>query len=142
MAVYTTLFSATLEELEDRFPNVADPLSTPRQVTRTNPFTKSPIQIESFEPEFGPPRHQSSLFSKDGAPAVRPTFLQDDDYGRYLDSLVPPRLRSIPHIGTKNVMFYEAEELLGLREGRPEKFVQCLSQEGSVSVASGELAEI
>ena len=44
MAVYTTLFSATHAELEERFPNVGDPLPAPRTVTRTDPFTKQPIQ--------------------------------------------------------------------------------------------------
>lgn len=142
MAVYTTLFSATAAELEERFPHVADPLATPRMVTRTNPFTKSVVQIESFEPEFGAPRHQSSLFSADERPALRPAQFQDDDYGRYLRTRVPPRLRSLPHIGTKNIMFYEAEELLGLSEGKPAKVVHCLPDEGSVSVASVQLTEL
>src|SRR5262245_49287025 len=99
MAVYTSLFSATMAELERRFPNVADPLPTPRTVPRTNPVPKSPVQVEVWEPEFGTPSHQSSLFAADDMPAVRPAHFQDDNYGRYLDSLVPPRLRSVPHIG-------------------------------------------
>jgi len=142
MAVYTTLFSATAAELEKRFPNVADPLSTPRTVTSTNPFTKSPIQVEVWEPEFGSQHHQTSLFSADDIPAIRPAHFQDNEYGRYLASLVPHRLRSIPHIGTKNVMFLDAEEVLGLSDSKPEKFVRCLPKEGTVDVASTQLAEL
>ena len=144
MAVYITLFSATRFELEERFPNVADPLPAPRMVTRMNPFTKQPIQVAVFEPEFGPARHGRSLFNGDGANEVAPVEAPIDDYGRYLASLVPARLRSVPHIGTKNILFSEAEELLGLEldEARPEQYVQCLEGEGSVQVASAALVEL
>jgi len=73
---------------------------------------------------------------------LRPVYSQDDEYGRYLASLVPLRLRSLPHIGTKNVTFLEAEEFLGLEETKPEKFVRCLPGEGSVDVASVGLADV
>jgi hypothetical protein len=142
MAVYITLFSATLSELEERFPNVGDPLQSPRSVTRVNPFTKQLIQVEVLEPEFGPPRHRRSLFSEDGAAEVAPVEPPTDDYGRYLGSMVPARLRSVPHIGTKNVIFEEAEYLLGLGEPHPEKYVRCLEGEGSVKVASAALVEV
>jgi hypothetical protein len=95
LATYITLFSATLTELEERFPNVAAPLSIARVVQRTNPFTKLPVWVEVFEPEFGPPRQQQSLFAEGGPAAVKPLFPQDDDYGRYLRSVVPARLRSL-----------------------------------------------
>jgi hypothetical protein len=39
-------------------------------------------------------------------------------------------------------MFLEAEELFELTESPPEKFVQCLPNEGAVDVASVELAEV
>jgi len=142
MATYTTLFSATLNELEERFPNVGDPLLAPRTVQRTNPFTKAPISVEVFEPEFGPPRHQRSLFAEDGPAPIKALFPQYDDYGRYLRSLVPAGLKSLPHIGTKNVLFSDADEPLGLDDAQPERFVQCLPGEGAVVVASAQLVEI
>lgn len=77
MATYTTLFSATLAELEERFPVVAD-----------------------------------------------------------------PRLKSLPHIGTKNVSVSEAHHLLDLGKFQPEKFVLCLPDEGVVEVASTQLVEL
>jgi hypothetical protein len=142
LATYITLFSATLTELEERFPNVAAPLSIARVVQRTNPFTKLPVWVEVFEPEFGPPRQQQSLFAEGGPAAVKPLFPQDDDYGRYLRSVVPARLRSLPHIGTKNVSFADADDLLGLDDARPEMFVECLHGEGIVDVASSQLVAI
>ncbi len=142
MAIYTTLFSATLSELEERFPNVANPLDAPRIEQRTNPFTREPISVQVFEPEFGKPRHQRSLFVEGGSPPRPPIVVPDDVYGRYLDSLVPAQLRSLPHVGTKNVSFDEAEDLLELDGTRPEKFVQCLPGEGAVDVASAELVSI
>lgn len=141
MAVYTTLFSATLVELEYRFPNVAEPLATPRVVQRRNPFTKKLVDVHVFEPEFGPPRHEQSLFAKDDRPAVKPVFVQDDDYGHYLDSVVPDRLRGLPHLGTKNITFLDAEEALQLDDSPPELFVQCLPGEGVVDVATALVVE-
>ena len=142
MAVYTTLFSATADELMERFPNVADPLTAPRLVTRVNPFTKQSFQVEDWEPVLDPPRPQQSLHSEDAARPVPPVYTPADDYGRYLDSRVPSRLRSVPHVGTKNVSFLEAEELLSLHSTHPEKYVRCLPDEGVVDVASARLVEI
>jgi hypothetical protein len=141
MAIFTTLFAATLAELEDRFPNVGDPLPAPRVVTRTNPFTKLPLDVEVYEPEFGPPRHERSLHAEDDVPPKSPVHLQADKYGQYLYSLVPQRLRSLPHMGAKNVFFSDAENLLQLGNTRPEKYVACLAGEGCVEVASARLVE-
>jgi hypothetical protein len=98
--------------------------------------------VQVFEPEFGPPPHRRSLFDEGAQAAIRSIAPPDDDYGRYLESLVPPGLRSLPHVGTKNVSFSDAEELLGLADTHPEKFVQCLPDEGIVDVASKPLVEI
>jgi hypothetical protein len=39
-------------------------------------------------------------------------------------------------------MFLDAEEVLGLGDSKPEKFVKCLPKEGTVDVASTQLAEL
>lgn len=142
MATYTTLFSATLAELEERFPHVADPLPIPRVMQRTNPFTKLSVQVTGYEPEFDTPRHRRSLFAEGGPASVKPIHAQLDDYDRYLRGLVPTRLRSLPHIGTKNVSFADVTELLSLEEVRPEKYVKCLPGEGIVDVACTRLVEL
>src|SRR5262249_26464704 len=87
-----------------------------------NPFTKQPVTYDSWEPEEDDAGDAARL------PRRVVTAIQGD-YGAFLESRLPDRVRTLPHLALKSVLSPHVDELLGLltKESverlRPARFI-------------------
>lgn len=106
MAIYTTFFICKPDDLLGGFPGWRLPLAKPIQRQVTNPFTKQSYVIESREPEWsGEETAEQPL-----APA-RVVVSGHGNYEDYLESRLPPLVRSQPHWCAKGLTSIELDAL-------------------------------
>jgi hypothetical protein len=105
MAVYTTFFLATPDELLDGFPRWKLPLPHPVRRDWRHPFTKQVVSIETREPEW----------PDEARPIQPPQFRVAQITGRYEDFLearLPTFVRGRIHWAVKGLTDIEIEPLL------------------------------
>ena len=115
MAIYTTFFAATAEELEVAFPGWLKPLAKPVKKTSINPFTKQPVTYDSWEPD-------EALHAPAPVPAPRPVVVAiQGDYTAYLHDRLPTGMHALPKLAAKGVLSPHVEQLLAAVAKRPEE---------------------
>ncbi|XAM01513.1 hypothetical protein OT109_08960 [Phycisphaeraceae bacterium D3-23] len=106
MAIYSTLFLATSDDLLQMFPDWKAPLSTPRDLVVRNPFTGEEKRTTSTEPEWK--EEENIVLSKHDVVGI------EGDYLRFLEQRIPDSMRERPHICSKGFTHIEYEPLSSL----------------------------
>ncbi|WP_394849616.1 hypothetical protein LZC95_19465 [Pendulispora brunnea] len=118
MAVYTTFFVATVEELYAALPNWVKPLEHPVKRTRTNPFTGESVTYDSWEPE-------DVFAAASGEPPAEPRapsiVTGAGDYEAFLHARLPKGVRSLPHFAGKSILPPHTQQLLAAIASREEE---------------------
>ena len=98
-AKYTVVFAASAERVQSIFVGWRQP-GPPRTSVERNPFTGKNATVRTTEPaetEAGPAAAEWNLEPREIAPGA--------DYDGYLESMIPPQIRSLPHRPMKRIAF-------------------------------------
>ena len=96
MAIYTTFFLCQTETLSGGFPGWKLPLAAPVYRKFCNPFTGEESIVETREPDW-PEEAASEIESEYQVASIA------GRYEDYLESRLPPFVRSCPHWAAKNL---------------------------------------
>jgi hypothetical protein len=97
MAIYTTFFVCSPDELIHMFPGWRPPLAVPVRRQFTNPFTGELTTVESREPDW--PEDEEA----DGPELDYHVVSIDGDYADYLEGRLPPLVRACAHCAAKGL---------------------------------------
>lgn len=111
MAIYTSYFVATDEELERAFPGWKRPLAEPVRVKQFNRLTNQEVEVWSWDP--GPDQPGTVVAGMEPYAVVE----MEGDYAEYLDRRAHPLVRRSPHRCWKGVGVLEIEALRAVLTG-------------------------
>lgn len=151
MALATTLFVATDEDLARLFVAVRMPLDAPITKVGRNPHTGQIMGSRSWDPGTTDETpvvnlraEITSLHTDDGSVVVKPVVRSTSDSARALEELVPRRLRSLPHAVVPGMTGIELEALAIVLLGDqrpPARIVETLDDDGFVDGLPTEALE-
>jgi hypothetical protein len=134
MAIYTTVFVLTHDELHSCFRDVRAALAAPETRTGKNPFTGESMQFTNWDP--GSANSPTSLVETHGRPRVGPFEAPETDYGRGLEGGVAPLLATFPHVAWKHIEFIELAEAILAEPSHPDYYFDCPDDEGCLQALS------
>jgi hypothetical protein len=105
MAIYSTIFLCSNEELAACFPEMKPALAKAVERWVTDPFTGKERQILTREPEW------DELEAELSPPEIQ-VVAGHGDYQEFLESRLPPSLKQIPHWVSKNLTSVELDPLI------------------------------
>ena len=132
MAVYTTVFVLTRDELRACFPNVRTALSEPETRIGQNPFTGESMEFTNWDPGSGVP--PTSLDETCGRMRIAPFKSPATDYAHGLEGGVAPLVATFPHVAWKKIEFIELADAIVGDSSHSEYYLDCPDGEGFLQV--------
>lgn len=139
MAVHTTLFVATDEDLGRLFPSFRQPLAEPITRIGRNPLSGQLIAARTWDPGAerpSPVPSPPSVRAHAGSTPRAPELPADEGDARALEERSPYRLRALPHVATRWVTGIELGALAKLvasdASHAPARIVEPLEEDGFV----------